>query len=147
MSNFNFESERGPYDLAAELKKDRKDGTIVINVGLDEHGHATKSLRQVTREVDHVLNAECLRLKEVLKLYIIGDWNVSFDPEMAAEEALEESSNPWTVITKHKDAHTQDHQLTWTKAETVTREEYEWTRGVMKICEVIKAMDNLKELT
>lgn len=137
MRDFDIDEEMAPFDWAAQHKRDRHHGTITINVGRDELGLPVKSLRHVTREVDYLLQSGGLHSRESTKLYIIGDWAISFDPL----EPFDEPRDSWAVVDKLEDG------VTVTDTRTSTREEREWKEGIAKICEVIKNMEKLKEVT
>ncbi|KAF2110016.1 hypothetical protein BDV96DRAFT_218792, partial [Lophiotrema nucula] len=90
-------------------------------VGDDEHRLPVKSLRHVRREIiEYILpSKKCL---STTRLYIIGRWNFSFDHDKELEQALDE-------------------------ARTITFEEDEWNQGGDLVCDLIRNLPNLKELT
>ncbi|KAI4956464.1 hypothetical protein J4E91_000675 [Alternaria rosae] len=64
----------GPYVLETALAADRADNSCyVLNVGRDEDGDVTSSLKHVTEQVDDYLINVYDRLTPVTKLYVVGD--------------------------------------------------------------------------
>ncbi|KAF2270893.1 hypothetical protein CC78DRAFT_573254 [Lojkania enalia] len=147
MAELKFDQETQPYDLSRQLGIDIEHGCIIIDVGRNEHDQSVYSLKHVSREVELFLLSEAERLSSTTKLYVVGDWNFTFDVSEATE-ALEEASDPWKVIEKHEESnYYDDTKLTWHKIQTVTREEEEWNQGVATICRVTEKLSGLKEVT
>ena len=65
----------GSYVLETTLAADRADDSCyVLNVGRDQNGNVTSSLKHVNEQVDDYLINVCDRLVPVTKLYVIGEW-------------------------------------------------------------------------
>jgi len=70
-----FKDNLGPYVLETALAADRADDSCyVLNVGRDENGNVTSSLKHVNAQIDDYLINVYDRLVPVTKLYVIGEW-------------------------------------------------------------------------
>lgn len=154
MARLDVKTIRKPFDWAIELESDKDQSTVVINVG-KKYGklEVESSLHHVTHEVNRHLTST-FAIQHPTKLYIIGTWKASSSPELDATEANDEEHaqevDEYTLVDveKGKDRKgklKQDLKLTTPRIATL--EEEEWTKGVSEICELIKSMQNLKEVT
>ena len=97
-----FHANIQPFDLDAVHAVDSQECCITITVGCDEHDMPVTSLRHLSRELDIYVLPDRERVKSATKLYVVGQWNYSFNVEQVVEVAQNEASDPWAAIADHE---------------------------------------------
>ncbi|KAI4675582.1 uncharacterized protein J4E88_007615 [Alternaria novae-zelandiae] len=121
----------GPYVLETALAADRADDSCyVLNVGRDENGNVTSSLKHVNAQVDNYLINVYDRLVPVTKLYVIGEWKSA-----RAKKDSEQASAPEEQKRYANEPH-------WS-----TKSEQNWHDAGEQIAKLVEQMPALKELT
>ncbi|KAI4620507.1 uncharacterized protein J4E87_007195 [Alternaria ethzedia] len=119
----------GPYVLETTLAADRADDSCyVLNVGRDENGDVTSSLKHVNEQVDDYLINVYDRVTPVTKLYVVGEWKSALAKKDTDRTSILEEQSHCTI-------------------EWLTKREQEWRDAGEHIAKLVEQMPALKELT
>ncbi|PSN70213.1 hypothetical protein BS50DRAFT_308431 [Corynespora cassiicola Philippines] len=135
-----FERELRPFDLKTTIKADRGAAAIIIDVGSDGKNTTHNSGDLIDNLVNsHLANGQ--RMSSATKLYVIGEFKAIFKETHEASDSKHPSGYYMGQIAKD------EQHLTGKRHQASDYQGDQWKRGVSKVCELIKAMTNLQEVT